>query len=399
MPPSSSTFRYSIPTPTYQNLAIHLLHNDPTSGMGGIEKYVKECSSYLFQHAECSSLCVYSIAAGKYAARLDGSKPIDLSAENCIQLITSLTSTIASLTIHHQFGWDQQVLNDVIDQIAPKASKINVVVHDFGLLCAQHNLLYNDSAFCGPPPSLHSGLCRTCRYGSGLESHRTRTAALLQKATTIVFPSQAAKDIFLRLFPDDAQRMQIIPHYLRTPLGANEQPLAPQARPCLVHLGSLLWQKGFAAFEEIATTLGPSFSYAIVGETGPGSFPVPVRHFPFNFQRQAKAELLKILRDLFPAYVLMLGRTPETFSFTMHETLEAGLPILTHQLSGNVAAVVQNDGCGKVFPDTYQLTEYLKSPREDLLTDIKKFAMNYRVVINEQGLRDLYGSPKSPNRV
>lgn len=97
-----------------------------------------------------------------------------------------------------------------------------------------------------------------------------------------------------------------------------------------------------------------------------------------------------ILRNLRPAVAYLASVVPETFSYTLHEMLAAGIPIICTAESGNIAAKVQELQCGRVFPDFAALQRELEDRGEELLQTLLAASKRYEVSQNTGGLRLLF---------
>ena len=81
---------------------------------------------------------------------------------------------------------------------------------------------------------------------------------------------------------------------------------------------------------------------------------------------------------------------PETFSFSTHEMLEAGIPVLTTEASGNIDAVVKKLGAGKSYPSFEGMRDELSAHGETVLGELLANAHRYRCEWNREAFQKIY---------
>ena len=101
--------------------------------------------------------------------------------------------------------------------------------------------------------------------------------------------------------------------------------------------------------------------------------------------------MTQMLRNLRPAVAYLASVVPETFSYTLHEMLAAGIPVICTAESGNIAAKVKELQCGKVFPDFPTLLRELETRGEEELGALLAASKRYEISLNTGGLRALFG--------
>jgi glycosyltransferase involved in cell wall biosynthesis len=141
----------------------------------------------------------------------------------------------------------------------------------------------------------------------------------------LIAPAPSVVTNYAQLVPELSDHFRVIPHATR-PLST--QPLPQRASPGfrVVVLGSLGPHKGLDLFKEIRNEL---ITFADVYLVGCGAIDESVKHPKITFVPEyARADLPKVLEDIQPDLGLLLSVVPETFSYTLQELFEFGIPPL-----------------------------------------------------------------------
>jgi len=242
-------------------------------------------------------------------------------------------------------------------------------VHDFSSVCPGINLLRNGVEYCHAPPE-DSTACAICVYGAA----RSRNTALLERMFeradfTVVAPSAAALNLWRRASRLSCRDLVAKPHCAldyscgefrrarpASEVGSSRAVRAAFAGPPSTHKGGHIFQ---ALVEKAASDKAYAFFHFSNLSGGFGSPRVRRVHAEVSAKRrQAMVELLKEHEiDI----VVVPSIWPETFSYVAYEALAAGCDIATLAASGNVAALVNGTGRGRVFADEAGLIDFFES--------------------------------------
>jgi ubiquinone/menaquinone biosynthesis C-methylase UbiE/GT2 family glycosyltransferase/glycosyltransferase involved in cell wall biosynthesis len=301
------------------------------------------------QHIEELADIIKDKAASLLLAPADG--------ETCVELRLGVRKTADSLYFNMPGQFDKLVallrgmgislvhfhhllrLHPILHEL-PKALSVDhlLTIHDYYLLNGSPTLTDKDSIFPGyyddsimnPLSPLPDGVTP----GQWRERHRS----IVESAKVVIFPSQSARTLFADMYA--FQRPAIIswhPEHLRN-THADLKPLGPKKRYVIGVIGAISREKGADLLEELAQlahATSKPFDFVLIGyayrrlkrlkTTGP-------------YVPQALPCLLAehgVDICLFPA------RWPETYSYTLSQALDAGLPIaapaigaFTERLSG-----------------------------------------------------------------
>lgn len=221
---------------------------------------------------------------------------------------------------------------------------LDVLFHDYLTLSPSHTLLDADDVWRGVPPPQSTDRAHQVRRPDGtqvtLAGWRRHWGQVMDAAQNLVVFSASSRALVAAAYPAAAAKISLTPHHLLTPVPR----LTPRhaSRPVIGVLGNIGLHKGALLVSDLtrhlARTKGASKAVDLVllGNLDPAYRLVkPGRmHGPYQV-----AEI--------PALVARYGITcwlipsvwPETFSFTTHEALATGLPVLCLDLGGQADAV------------------------------------------------------------
>lgn len=220
------------------------------------------------------------------------------------------------------------------------SDRLEVLFHDYFPLSPSFTLLQSDGRFHGPPlPADQPGAVTHRLDGSpvSLKDWQTAWGRLLERANRIqVFcPSGAA--LVEQVWPGLSDRLDVTPHRMLSQVPALPRP-HPKQPPVLAVLGNIAPHKGAGLVQALArmSQTRRGFRFVLIGNIDPG-FALPAKmsvHGDYSATDIARlAEHYKVTHWLIPSV------WPETFSFTTHEALATGLPVLAFDIGAQGAAV------------------------------------------------------------
>lgn len=239
---------------------------------------------------------------------------------------------------------DPVALPGILLSLLGPGDGVRMLFHDYLALSPSYTLLDADGGYRGPVVAPRADPAHRTRRPDGtpvsLETWQAAWHAMAAQADLVVFSPDGAAQVGA-VWPDLADRIRIVPHRLRHAVPRLPAP-APDAPVVLGVLGNIGLQKGAAVLRDLARRLagmGPGAPrLVLLGKIDP-SYALPASvpvHGPYAVE------------DL-PALVARYGIThwiipsvgPETFCYTVHETLATGLPVLAFALGAQGIAVRQ----------------------------------------------------------
>lgn len=256
---------------------------------------------------------------------------------------------------------DPVALPDILLRLAEDgAHPVEVLMHDYFPLSPSYTLLGRDGHYHGVPCAGTAGHDADPAHRASRPDGRQVTLAdwqaawgrLLGRAGRIEVFSEASRAIVAQACPAAAPALAVAPHaLLQVPARLRPEP-DRGAPPVIGVLGNIGPQKGAAVLRDLSRDLAASGAgrLTVIGHLDPDYALAPPSGVHGAYE----------LRDL-PGLVaryrirawLIPSIWPETFSFTTHEALATGLPVLAFDLGAQgeaVAAAVARGAPGAVLP-------------------------------------------------
>lgn len=385
---------------THHKVAVHLAHKSLNATIGGVERYIQEAMRYARDHFGVSSILIHPIVelgSQMYQVYVDEQYFTSLSLASLEWMFSFLSKheiiQVESVTLQHAMNWNYAELIGLSGHLKRLSHRQNVLVHDYYLICRQHNLLWNGEKFCDAPRETVNSLCGTCEFGTSVSEHRAQMRAVLANFTSFVCPSESAKRIFCSVYPELLESCEVHPHYLLEDATKLEPGLLSAnagGKVSILFLGAMGKNKGIDHFAGLLARFGKKFSWVTVGIENRFAQNPLVRHLHYNYQEGAN--LKEMLQALQPAFLFAGSITKETFSYTLCEALEAGIPVLTTMQSGNIADMVYQLGQGLVFENIEELVQYLDQDSSLLLKDLQHRSKPQPMRFNRDANRLMYGA-------
>ena len=250
----------------------------------------------------------------------------------------------------------------LLELLQDAEDRLEVLFHDYFPISPSFTLLDGQGAYRGAPRPDHSG--HTIRRPDGdevtLPDWQAAWGRVLDRADDIrVFcPSSAA--LVTEVWPECATAITIAPHALPTEIAP--LPVPPSQTPAVIGvLGNIAPHKGAGLVRDLAR-LAPDrrgFDMVLIGNIDPG----------FSLPRSQKVhgdydtgDIPRLARHYGVTHWLIPSVWPETFSFTTHEALATGLPVLAFDIGaqGDAVAAAANGIPLRYDPDT-DLSEVIVS--------------------------------------
>lgn len=206
-------------------------------------------------------------------------------------------------------------------------------------------------------------------------------------ATSVIYSSPVAQELVEKVFPEFSDRAELCPIIEATATGI--KPRVLHEKIAILFIGATGPHKGILDFEKLVLYFGARFRFITVGveDYFRGTHEVNHRHYNFTEGHSIK----HILQGEFPAFAFLGSITPETFSFTAHECLEAGIPILTTAHSGNVCRLVLLHQLGLEFESLSALASYLESQSDAALKlFLQRSSSEHRLDLNRGAIARVY---------
>ena len=243
----------------------------------------------------------------------------------------------------------------LIDLTGPD-SDLQVHFHDYWPISPSYALLDSDAVFRGIPDPDTADSAHWARHSDGkpvsLREWRAAWTRLIDAASQLRVYSADSARIVGAVWPDYAHRIVVRPHDLVIPNLTTDSASWANDRPGTIGvLGAIGLYKGAGYLSRIAAALNQRRNapkLVIIGEFDL-SFPLP-SGVTVTGRYQVEDLPTLIARHRIQAW-LMPSVVPETFSFTTHEMLASGLPVMSFDLGAQGDAVKAAGSQGWILPD------------------------------------------------
>lgn len=216
--------------------------------------------------------------------------------------------------------------------------RLEVLFHDYLPLSPSYTLTGSDGAYHGVPQPGTSDRAHSVIRPDGarvdLAGWRAAWGRLMAAADRVSVFSTSSRDIVLAAYPTVQPRLQVVPHQLLTAV-PRLQP-APAGRVVIGVLGSIGGHKGAAVLAALSAILAADVGLVVLGKFDPS----------YRLRRPARvhggyqpAEIAELAQHYGISCWLIPSVWPETFSYTTHEAIATGLPVICFDLGAQAEAV------------------------------------------------------------
>jgi len=351
-----------------QRTRLSFSHDDYLSSVGGLQIRVADEQEQV-NLAGNNYLHIFPYGASLTLTKFDLNSIIGINLNgkrigftNPNTFVESLQEIIESvpieqISVHHTMGFDLGFIEEAI-KIAGRP-KVRFWLHDFFSVCPGYLLLRNNIEFCGAP-DVSSNACRLCVYGTTRWEHLAEFERFFsQNAIEVISPSEFALDLWNRSFPIKGVTASVCPHaYLEYQHSAEIKQQNSTIR--IAFVGFPVHHKGWSTWQRLTEKFGSDsrYEFFLFSETRRRSR--NFKHVPVSVTKETRSQMTDMLQSQGIDVALLWSICPETFSYTLYESLAAGCVVLTNPDSGNIQAYVRDHPeTGMVLDDEKDLMELL----------------------------------------
>jgi len=373
--------------PKPRGIIVSFSHTSYTSATGGIEVLVNDeqtifnKNQWLYVHFSPLEFMVFLVNTAHEEAFLRvtvNGKAIGVASVSTITRILAESRCSAHcdriLIVHCLLGQPCHGVKSIIEVFNPLKSYY--WVHDFSGICAGYNLLRNGVEYCAAPPP-DSVACGICVFNPARMHNAPLIDDIFQVARfTIVSPSAVALDVWRAGSRTRSGSAIVQPHCAldyseglrRAPRDA-ERVGSPGQEIRVAYIGPAMMHKGGHVFEQLLdrTAADKKFRYFHFCGNGRGFASSRIQRVFAEVRSDRRNEMIELLKEHEIDIVVIPSICPETFSYVTYESLAAGCDVLTLAGSGNVAALVNETGRGRVFSNEEDLIQFFISPQAEEL--------------------------------
>lgn len=361
--PIQMNIKYVIESNRKKNIlmAVHIYQDPPIGNIGGTTMHVYDLvknlqTKYNFHILYHSNKSFYltsyfqNSSITKHLGDFPRYTKLNLyndSFYNCLdQLIDVLQ--IDLIHVHH-------VLNLYLD-IFKIAQKKNIpliyTLHDYYSICPSINLVGKNGKPCHLDSRYDCAKCCLSKFESKKELitiWRNEFYNCMKTAVKLIAPSQTTKDIYLQYYPE--LNINVIGHGIT--LRKNKEILntkrTEDLRYNIAFIGGISDLKGLEYMKGLIQKVKDTNIYIhLYGISSDNLYNIGSNHFIYHgaYNRE---ELVTLLHKDKIQLICLLAIWAETFSYTLSESIYAGIPVVTLDI-GAIAERVRKDDLGWVLP-------------------------------------------------
>lgn len=301
---------------------------------------------------------------------LDGQALGSIAGDQFIIALQKSDISLNRISIQHTMGFCFNFIFEVLNKL--KFEKIDFWLHDFYSICPNYFLLRNDVEFCYAP-NVESNACKICIYGTLRKKQQREFVRLFNEYNIkIIAPSEFAYNFWREKTEYTVKTYEVRPHATinwkkRIPINLDRK----NRQLKIAFVGYPVFHKGWDVYKKLTDDHidNPNFKfYLFSNHKTIGNFEC-VQVYVKNTDRLGMVEKLKQYQiDV----AILWSLCPETFSYTLHESLAAGCFVITNKYSGNIQAFIsEHPDKGIILENEQSLTNLFSSDK--LVKKVKLF--------------------------
>lgn len=259
--------------------------------------------------------------------------------------------------IHHTLGLSLELFYEAEKRNVP----ILVTLHDFYYICPTVKLLDSDYKLCIGEETVDK--CQKCMRKQLVIAEtvpyislwRKENLKVLKKAEKIFVPSESAKEIVNKYFPEIGERVLVIEHgsdFLNE-IESNTSISALKEKETdtfnVAFLGGINVAKGYNYATELIKKSDKNIKWHLFGMFEREDSSIENRNNFVNAGQYQREDLPELFRKYKIDLVCILPIWPETFCYTISEAVLCGIPVVVTDI-GALGERVRKMNCGWVVP-------------------------------------------------
>lgn len=265
--------------------------------------------------------------------------------------------------------------------------------HDYSAVCASFALMRNGVTFCGAPEA-DSAACSICEYGLRRRIQLAEHVAFFRTFDlTVLSPSDATRELWASRFPVKPHSMVTLPHARFRPTTRPPVDATSTGRIKVAFVGIAADYKGWPVFEDLVERFEDDGRFEFLHFSNAPAPRSLVRHVAVEAVRTGENAMIAALEREAVDIAVIWSLCPETFCFTAHEAVAAGVYVIANPDSGNVPRLIEATGCGAVLADERSLMDLFESrdigsfsraARKSLSYDLEYGKLTAELILGEQ---------------
>lgn len=308
---------------------------------GGASTYLKRRIAADLAANQCAVTIEYSVFENIFHVAIQsGDKQTQFVSSNLADALDVVCSSTDKIVVNELASYPHlgRALEDIAERVESHHCALEVLIHDYLMICPSINLVNANKRYCGLP-GIYCDCSKCYRnqkfydvYEDSIVAYRAKWHRLLLDAGEVVVFSESSSRLLEKTF-GDIGNIVLRPHKVPSLLSNITVKKAPDDPIVIGLIGRLTEHKGSLIIKELLNEIESrdlNVSISLIGKTD-DDFDIKSDHF-FEFGEYRLEDLPKLAAESGADVFFFPSVWPETFSYVCSEILDMGYPLATFDL-------------------------------------------------------------------
>lgn len=308
---------------------------------GGASTYLKRRIAADLAASQCAVTIEYSVFESIFHVAIQSSdKQIQFVSSTLADALDVVCSSTDKIVVNELASYPHlgRALEDIAERVESHHCALEVLIHDYLMICPSINLVNVNKRYCGLP-GIYCDCSKCYRnqkfydvYEDSIVAYRATWHRLLLDAEEVVVFSESSSRLLENTF-GDIGNIVLRPHEVPSLLSNITVKKAPDDPIVIGLIGRLTEHKGSRIIKELLNEIESrdlDVSIALIGKTD-DDFDIKSDHF-FEFGEYRLEDLPKLAAESGADVFFFPSVWPETFSYVCSEIIDMGYPLATFDL-------------------------------------------------------------------
>lgn len=308
---------------------------------GGASTYLKRRIAADLAANQCAVTIEYSVFESIFHVAIQsGDKQTQFVSSTLADALDVVCSSTDKIVVNELASYPHlgRALEDIAERVESHHCALEVLIHDYLMICPSINLVNANKRYCGLP-GIYCDCSKCYRnqkfydiYEDSIVAYRAKWYRLLLDAGEVVVFSESSSRLLENTFGDIGNTV-LRPHKVPSLLSNIAVKKAPDDPIVIGLIGRLTEHKGSLIIKELLNEIESrdlNVSISLIGKTD-DDFDIKSDHF-FEFGEYRLEDLPKLAAESGADVFFFPSVWPETFSYVCSEIIDMGYPLATFDL-------------------------------------------------------------------
>lgn len=308
---------------------------------GGASTYLKRRIAADLAANQCAVTIEYSVFENIFHVAIQsGDKQTQFVSSTLADALDVVCSSTDKIVVNELASYPHlgRALEDIAERVESHHCALEVLIHDYLMICPSINLVNANKRYCGLP-GIYCDCSKCYRnqkfydvYEDSIVAYRAKWHRLLLDAGEVVVFSESSSRLLEKTF-GDIGNIVLRPHKVPSLLSNITVKKAPDDPIVIGLIGRLTEHKGSLIIKELLNEIESrdlNVSISLIGKTD-DDFDIKSDHF-FEFGEYRLEDLPKLAAESGADVFFFPSVWPETFSYVCSEIIDMGYPLATFDL-------------------------------------------------------------------